>query len=210
MRVPPRIVLLTGVGAVVAGVAAGMLTKVVLARAGSSTLALPELHGQATWKANERPAPAIALDDVRGGHVTLDALRGGPVLITFLDSRCTSLCPLVGRAIASAEASLPQASRATVLVVSVNPAGDTAASVTAATREWGLPAGTRWVSGAPTALASVWRAYGIDVRPSPSGIVHGAVVYLLDRRGNERAGYLAPVLPSFLALDVTRVANDPA
>jgi protein SCO1/2 len=194
--------------AISAGVAAGLATKIVLAHGATPALALPELHGQATWAAGARPAPPISLEVVGGGPATLAGLKGGPVLVTFLDSTCRSLCPLVGAAIATADRSAPDAARAAVVVVSVNPAGDTPASVQAAIREWGLPAGTRWLSGSAAALARVWHDYGIAVAPGTSDIVHGAVVYLIDRHGDERAGYLAPVLPSFLALDLTRIAQE--
>jgi hypothetical protein len=46
------------------------------------------------------------------------------------------------------------------------------------------------------------------VRPRTKDIVHGAAVYLVDRRGDERAGYLAPLLPNFVALDIRHVAAD--
>ncbi len=196
--------------AIGAGVGAAGLTRLVLARSTSPAIVLPELHGQASWAAGARPAPAISLNLVGGGHLTLASLKGGPVLVTFLDSTCKSLCPLVASAIASADRKVPAAQRATVVVVSVNPAGDTPQSVSAAIREWGLPQSTRWVSGTPAQLAEVWRGYGVEVRPSTADIVHGALVYLINRHGDERAGYLAPVLPSFLALDLSRVAKDRA
>jgi cytochrome oxidase Cu insertion factor (SCO1/SenC/PrrC family) len=172
--------------------------------------ALPELHGQATWAAGERPAPPFTLHDVLGGRTSLASLRGHPVLVTFLDSRCRSLCPLVGRAIGAVQRSLPAAARPAVLVVSVDPAGDTAASVRSAAHRWRLGPGWRWLSGTPGQLAAVWRAYGIVVEPTSGDITHGASLYLVDARGGERAGYLAPLLPNFIALDVRRVEAEHA
>ena len=46
------------------------------------------------------------------------------------------------------------------------------------------------------------------MQPRARDIVHGAAVYLVDARGYERAGYLAPLLPNFLALDIRRVEAD--
>jgi hypothetical protein len=48
------------------------------------------------------------------------------------------------------------------------------------------------------------------VQPTRGDIVHGAAVYLVDPRGYERAGYLAPLLPNFVALDIRRVQADTA
>ena len=126
-------------------------------------------------------------------------------MITFLDSQCRSLCPLVGRAIGDVQRALPAGARPAVLVVSVDPKGDTPASVRSAARRWHLEPGWRWVTGTRRQLEAVWQAYGIEVRPTTNDIVHGAAVYLVDRRGDERAGYLAPLLPNFIALDVRRV-----
>jgi protein SCO1/2 len=129
-------------------------------------------------------------------------------LITFLDSQCRQLCPLVGRALGETERALPADARTTVLVVSVDPKGDTPRSVRSAARRWRLAPGWRWLTGTRAQLAAVWRAYGIDVQPKTNDIVHGAAVYLVDRSGDERAGYLAPLLPNFLALDVRRVEGE--
>ena len=69
----------------------------------------PELHGQATWAAGVRPAPNFTLRDQSGHLFTLASLRGHTVALAFLDSHCTQECPLAGRALAQAEATLPAA-----------------------------------------------------------------------------------------------------
>jgi cytochrome oxidase Cu insertion factor (SCO1/SenC/PrrC family) len=203
-----RIALVLGLAAVV-GVAAGTAAHVLTApnQARPAALRLPELHGQATWAAGKRPAPQFTLRNVLGGSVSLSSTRGRVTLIAFLDSQCRSLCPLVGRAIGHVQRSLPAGSRPAVLVVSVDPAGDGAASVRSAARRWRIGPGWRWLTGTRQQLAAVWRAYGIVVRPTTNDIVHGSPVYLVDPRGYERAGYLAPLLPNFLALDIRRVAS---
>src|SRR5207244_13629427 len=139
-----------------------------------------------------------------GGTTSLASARGNVTLIAFLDSRCRSLCPIVGRAIGDVQRALPRQARPEVLVVSVDPAGDRPASVRSAARRWRIEPGWHWLTGTRRQLAAVWRAYGIVVRPTTNDIMHGSAVYLVDRNGYERAGYLAPLLPNFLALDVRR------
>ena len=95
-----------------------------------------------------------------------------------------------------------------MLIVSVDPTGDTAASVRSAARRWRLEPGWHWLSGSHSQLAAVWHEYGIVVRPTTNDIVHGAAVYLVDRSGDERAGYLTPLLPNFMALDVRHIAAE--
>jgi protein SCO1/2 len=179
-----------------------------LAAAGAA-MALPRsqgrdarLLGDATWAARARPAPAIALHDVSGRPFSLAAERGRVVALTFLDSRCRSLCPLVGRALARVAGSLPAGERPDVLVVSVDPAGDTPASVRLAVGRLGGPGRVTWLVGTRRQLEPVWRAYGVVVRPVAGDVEHTTVVYLIDARGDERVGALFPFSRPELAHDV--------
>ncbi len=192
------------------GVGAGVAAHLLLPTGASQPAAvpLPYLHGQATWAPGKRPAPQFTLHNVLGGNVSLSSTRGNVTLITFLDSHCRTLCPMIGGAIGDVQRALPAAARPTVLIVSVNPAGDNAASVRASVHHWRIAAGWRWLSGSRQQLAPVWRAYGIEVEPTTNDITHGAAVYLVDRRGYERSGYLAPLLPNLLTLDIRRVSAE--
>lgn len=199
------------VAVVAVAIVAGSAGGVVAARYHASRAAaprLPEFHGQQTWRAGERPAPAIALRDQDGRLVRLAGLRGSPVLVTFLDSRCTSDCPIEARQLGRVLRGLPAKERPTLVVVSVDPKGDTPASIAAATRKWRLdgPWRLHWLRGTPTQLRAVWEAYGIEVSPKSNDIVHGLALYLVDRAGNERTGYLFPFLPGFLTTDLERLA----
>jgi protein SCO1/2 len=104
---------------------------------------------------------------------------------------------MLGAAIRQAGgAGLPQ-----LVVVSVDPAGDTPRSVVQALHKWRLPAGTRWLLGTRAQLKRVWDAYQITVEPVSGDIVHSTAVYLVDKRGDERAGFLMPFLPALVADD---------
>lgn len=72
-------------------------------------------------------------------------------------------------------------------------------------RRWGWRPGWRWLNGSGRDLERVWRAYGIAVRPQANSIDHDAAVYLVDRDGFLRAGYLVPFSPLILARDVERI-----
>jgi len=192
--------------AAVVGAVAGLVAHLLLAgNARPATLPLPEFHGQASWPAGKRVAPPFVLRDVLGGTRSLTSTRGRITLITFLDSRCHSLCPIVGRSIGDLQREFPRAERPAVFVVSVDPAGDTRASVRVAARHWRFEPGWHWLTGSHRQLAAVWRAYGIVVRPTTNDIVHGAALYVVDSRGYERVGYLPPLLPNFVALDIRHV-----
>ena len=167
------------------------------------------LDGQATWAAGTRPAPPItALRDQTGARFALSSLHGRTVAMVFFDSHCNQACPLEGRALAAAERSLPAAQRPVVIVVSVNPL-DTPASTRSAVRKWGLASvgAWHWLRGDHASLARVWRAYRIFVAPPRDGdISHSEALYLIDRQGDERSGYLYPFLPGFVTHDLRKLA----
>jgi cytochrome oxidase Cu insertion factor (SCO1/SenC/PrrC family) len=190
-----------------AGIALGVAFHIATAPARHPP-ALPTLHGEASWAAGVRPAPNFTLRDQSGRNFTMSSLHGHTVALAFLDSHCTQACPLAGAALAHAEAALPAAQRPVFVAVSVNPA-DTPASVRAATTGWGLAqlGAWHWVMARSAALAPVWRAYGIYVHPTSTDIVHTQALYLIDRRGFERSGYLWPYLPNFVALDLRTLAG---
>lgn len=191
-----------------AGIAGGLILH-GLARPAqtSAALKLPELHGQAVWAPGRRPAPAFALRDQTGRLLKPTSFRGRTVVLTFLDSHCTTRCPLVGRELAMIVQRLPRADRPVLLVVSVNP-NDTPRSARAAVSRWGIPSGWHWLMADRTRLAQVWRAYGITVIPTTHDINHSLAVYLLDRHGNERTGYLFPFQPPFVEGDLRALARE--
>ncbi|HEX3618373.1 MAG TPA: SCO family protein [Solirubrobacteraceae bacterium] len=182
--------------------AAPLTAKTVLMRNG--------LYGDATWAAGSVRAPAIStLRDQSGGRFALSSLHGHTVAIVFFDSYCRQECPLEGRQLAAAERRLPVAQRPQLVVVSVNPK-DTAASVAKAIREWGLAgvAPWHWLMGSHAQLGRIWAEYGIQVSPPVDGdINHTEALYLVDRKGYERAGYLWPFASRFATYDMRALAT---
>jgi protein SCO1/2 len=174
----------------------------LLGSAAAEPAALPSLYGQATWRAGLRAAPAFALRDRTGRSVSLASLHGRTVVLAFLDSQCKQACPLEGRMLAAALRQARGIGHPQLLVVSVDPAGDTPSSVARASHKWGLPAGTIWLLGTHALLKPVWDAYQITVEPVSGDIMHSTAVYLLDRRGYERAGFLMPFVPGLVARDL--------
>jgi protein SCO1/2 len=168
------------------------------------------LRGDIAWAAASRHAPAIALADASGQPFSLARERGRVVLLTFLDSRCRALCPLESRMLAKVARSLPVADRPDVVVVSVDPSGDTAASVRHAERDLAGVRRVTWLVGSRARLARVWRAYGVEVKPVPGDIEHTSVVYVIDRRGDERVGMLFPFSPPSLSHDLRLLAAERA
>jgi protein SCO1/2 len=166
------------------------------------------LQGDITWAAAARHSPSIALAGADGRSFSLASERGRVVLLTFLDSRCRALCPLESRMLAKVARALPVADRPDVVVVSVDPAGDTPASVRHAERDLAGMRRISWLVGSRARLARVWRAYGVEVKPVPGDIEHTSVVYVIDRHGDERAGMLFPFSPPALSHDLRLLAAE--
>ncbi len=169
------------------------------------------MHGEAAWAEGAHAAPAIdTLRDQTGRLFSLASLRGRSVAIVFFDSHCHQECPLEGRALAAAERSLPRAERPVLVAVSVNPA-DTPGSAAKAAKAWGLASVARWhwLMGTRKQLAPVWAAYRIYVSPHPvdGDIAHTEAVYLVDRRGYMRSGYLYPFISRYVSSDLRVLAG---
>ena len=147
-------------------------------------------------------APDFSLSDQDGKAVSVSALRGHVLAITFLDSHCKQLCPLEAEQLAQAQRSLGSNANLSLLVVSVAPATDTPDSERAFaalhhwTGEW------HWLTGTVDQLAAVWKAYSIAVQGTPDNVLHSTVLYLVDKQGFQRAGWAAGLQPDQLARDV--------
>jgi cytochrome oxidase Cu insertion factor (SCO1/SenC/PrrC family) len=152
--------------------------------------------------ANSMAAPDFSLKDQDGRLISLNALKGRVVAITFLDSHCKQLCPLEGEQLGQTQRSLGTKTPMTLLVISVAPATDTPDSerAFASTHHW--TGEWHWLTGSPDQLAAVWKAYSIAVQNAPDNILHSSVVYLVDRSGYERAGWAAGLEPELLTHDV--------
>lgn len=168
----------------------------------------PVLHGDAVWSAASHPAPRFALRDQDGRTVSLADQRGRVVLLTFLDSRCTKTCPVEARQLAAVEQTLGRTVNPVLLVISVNPA-DRPATARAFMRRSGLDRGWpwHWLMGTKSQLAGVWQSYQITVLAKGGDIAHDTLLYLIDRSGRRRAGYLFPLQVRDVAADTRALST---
>ena len=205
-----RMFVLAVASAAIVGIGMGVLLHNVFGSSRAQARpSLPALYGQATWASGTVHAPPFSLRDQDGKLVRLGALRGRTVVVAFMDSWCTSECPIEAAQFAAAFRSLPASVRPQLVVVSVDLA-DTPTSVARAARKWHLPEGFEWLLGTHAQLAPAWHAYRVSVEPKSNDVVHSLALYLIDRGGDERTAYLFPFLPSFVQHDLSRLARERA
>jgi len=151
------------------------------------------------------PAPPLKLTDTAGRPVSLSDYRGRVVVLTFLYPGCGATCTLIAQQIRGALDEL--SSPVPVVIVSANPAADSAAAAQAFLASVSLSGRAVYLTGSAAELAPIWRAY--RVRPASAGAaVFGryAFVMLVDRSGTERVLYETEQLtPESLAHDIRRL-----
>lgn len=152
-------------------------------------------------------APPLALRDASGRPTTLAQQRGRYVLVTFLYTHCPDVCPLIASSLNTALRTLGrQRDEVRVLAVSVDPRGDTPASVREYMRRMHLLPQWRYLIGSRPELVRAWRAYHVLAVARKAELVdHVAYTALIDRRGRERVLYDSQVHAPDVVHDLRRL-----
>jgi len=192
LPVAPLTVAALALGLLVAGCGGGGSTN--------AAVTLPQVAGADAVPA--RPAPPIKLTDQYGKKVDLAKLKGRSVLVAFLYTHCTDLCPIVAGKVHTAFAQLKKAERPLFLAVSVDPAHDTPASAATFNKRHRTVGEIDWLLGSPAELEAVWKAWGVKPEHNakdPEEIEHNAEIFAIDPQGRIRALYPPSFKPEKLA-----------
>jgi cytochrome oxidase Cu insertion factor (SCO1/SenC/PrrC family) len=188
-------------GVVVLLAVVAVVLYVSLRASGSPTAAIPVSDAPAaTWRAGDKRAPGFRLTDQNGSAVSLAALRGRPVVVTFIDPLCRDFCPLEAQHLNDVVNAFPQASKPAIVAVSVNVHGNARATLMQDAQKWNLVPEWRWAVGAPAQLSRVWKAYYVQVLTMTKEVAgvtvhtvsHTEAAYVIDSKGYERALFLWP------------------
>lgn len=200
--------------AVVGGVA---LAAAVLIALATLALALGDRGGdgldlRADPVSPSRDAPRTAGTAHDGTPIDLPA-SGRPALVTFLFTRCPDICPLATGAIRDAlDIAGPEAEDAIdVVAVSVDPDGDTRASVDAFLTRHRMQGRMSYLTGTEEQLRPLWEAWLVAAQPDGEAeSVHSARIVLVDRRGRQVGDYPAGVAVPVddLAADLATLARE--
>ncbi|OJU86223.1 MAG: hypothetical protein BGO11_18915 [Solirubrobacterales bacterium 70-9] len=175
---------------------------------GDSAVSVPEIAGADAIPA--KAAPAIDLTDQYGKKIDLAKLKGRTVLVAFLYTHCTDLCPIVAGKVHTAYAQIPKAKRPLFLAVSVDPAHDTPRSAAIFNKRHRTTGEIDWLLGSQAELEKVWKAWGVKPEHDandPEEIEHNAEIFAIDPQGQIRALYPPTFRPEKLAAGTQTLAQ---
>lgn len=150
------------------------------------------------------PAPDFHLTDQFGKQISLSQFKGEPVVLTFLYTHCPDVCPLTAEKLhATVEALGNQAQRVAILAVSVDPKGDTRASVLNFSNAHHMLNSWHYLTGTQQQLSPVWSAYSMYASVASANTVdHSTGLYVIDKQGKERVFLSDTFAPSQLETDL--------
>jgi protein SCO1/2 len=148
--------------------------------------------------------PTFTLADERGQPFTKDALLGHITIVSFIFTRCDSICPVTSMKMSTIqEQTFDQGAKIKLLSISIDPTYDTPERLAAyATRFHADPTRWRFVTGADRSVRTlVEQSFMQNMQlegKSPSGapnIAHNGYFALVDAHGHLRQSYDSKELP---------------
>ncbi len=201
----------------------------------SSTPAPDEFRG--TVFSDEREAQDFRLTDQFGRIRSLHQdFAGGVVVLTFLYTACPDVCPIVANHLRDISTLLEEdSSQVAIVIVSVDPEGDTVESVFDYSERWQMTNHWTYLTGDEASLKDVWKAYyidpyihgpsraetpdtasasfkaasgGVDALVEQTGlIIHSAPIYIIDADGKMRSAFTLPLASDDVMNDVRLVGG---
>jgi protein SCO1/2 len=176
--------------------------------AGTSAASGAELHGLVLSPA--KPAPPLALRNYTGTPVSLAALRGKAVLVTFVYTHCTDVCPLIVANLAAAQRQLgPAARKLRILAVTVDPRRDTPKAIKAFLSARNALGRMDYLLGSQPQLARTWKAWDVAITVDTKHVTtgHTGIIYGITASGRVAEVYPANFDPAEVVHDVPILAR---
>ena len=157
------------------------------------------INGFANEVSADRPLPRIGkapdftLTTQNGAVLSLEDLRGTPVVVTFIFTTCRSTCPVLTSKLVAIQRRVSGTSNPTVffVAITVNPETDTAEILKAYAKTHGADLRSwAFLTGTPASINDVARRYAV-FRKKRSGedIEHTFLTSLIDAHGVLRVQY---------------------
>ncbi len=134
----------------------------------------PQLTGMVYTEPS--PAPDFTLTDQHGSAFHMASTRSLVVVLTFIYTHCTDVCPFVSLKLKQAWALLGKdAGQVVFVAVTTDPARDTLPVIAAYSREVGLFDVWHFLTGPTVGVQAVWDSYkvGVDIEKAPPAAPSG-------------------------------------
>jgi protein SCO1 len=161
------------------------------------------------------PAPRTVLIDASGKPFDLASLKGKVVLVSFVYTTCTGVCPGTTQAIARIQNTLKDAKlwgqSVEFVSITLDPGRDTPEVLRQYARLFRAdPVAWHFLTGPPDQVRSVITDWGLWVKTLPTGALdHPSRIFLLDARGHQREIYSLEFLkPKTVLEDVRGLLSD--
>ncbi len=137
--------------------------------------------------------PDFKLKDQQGNPFDFAKARGKLVLVTFIYTTCTDVCPLLTAKFAAIQRTLEARKNHDYLLLSIttDPETDTSSTLRQYADRYKADF-SRWsfLTGSRAELAKVWKNFGVNVVKNQSGQVqHITFTTLVDRQSERRIDY---------------------
>ncbi len=156
-------------------------------------------EGEPFLQLTDSVAPDFVLEDASGRKIGLADYRGKVVVLNFIYSRCTDVCPVHSELLAKVQAQVNATlMRDQVQFVTIATDTEDAAATAEVMRGHGKSHGldpANWVflyrgSGAPNSGINTAKAYGLKFTPTQYGDqIHAVVTHVIDQQGMMRARF---------------------
>lgn len=183
---------------------------------------------QGTAMSESPQAAPFQLQDQFDQQVSLADLEGKVVLLTFLFTNCTDVCPITANQLRIAYEMLGQDAQDVALVaITVDPKRDDIAAVREFSERWEMAERWSYLVGSEEELRPIWDAYyvasapvssasheqGASATPLPRGgvdafiqetytVIHSSPIYVIDQQGRMRVAFTSPFATEDLVHDV--------
>lgn len=157
----------------------------------------------------DKPAANFKLVNQFGQPMSLSQFRGKVVLLGFIDSECTTICPLTTQSMLLAKELLGKAgSSVQLLGVDANPKATAVSDVMAYSREHGMVNQWDFLTGSVAQLKKAWQSYGIAVQIQAGLIDHTPALYIIDQQGRLRKIYMTQMAYSSVTQSAQVLATE--
>lgn len=152
--------------------------------------------------------PDFTLTDQTGRAVRLSQMRGEPLAVTFLYTRCpiATACPLTATRFAKLDSMLKGKGFGKLLTISIDPEHDTPKVLADYAHHLGAdPARWKFLTGDPKAVADVASSFGVVYYPENGQVVHAQAAAVVDPAGRLAAIYYGQMWdPEILLRDLEK------